>query len=259
MKSARVARTARFYHAGELLENQTLQLPKQASHHLVTVLRTRQNDTIELFNGDGYNYPATVTDTGQRTPGKQAQLQLHSRRPASADPELSLTLVQAVSRGDKMDTTLRQCVELGINHFQPLYSRQSAKALDDKRTSRKMEHWHNIMVSACEQSGRTRLPELAHPLSLSQWLDSQDSAPGCHYILAPAASHSLTSHLMQQSPVPEQISLLIGPESGFDPEEIELATRCGMHAVRFGPRVLRTETAGAACVAAIQSLTGDLR
>ena len=161
----RYARTARFYHAGELHSESELALSKSASHHLITVLRTRNNDVLELFNGDGYNYRATVVDTGQRTQGKCALLQLHERCAVLNESPLSITLVQAISRSDRMDITLRQAVELGVQHVQPVYSRHSVKPLDNKRTQKKLDHWRSIVVSACEQSGRAILPTLAPAVS----------------------------------------------------------------------------------------------
>ncbi len=265
MKPRRTARTPRFFHEGELQPNSELELSKKASHHLITVVRTKLDDSIELFNGDGFNYRAIVTDTGQRNAGKRAILQVEQRAKATTESPVFITLVQAISRGDRMDTSLRQSVELGVNRIQPLYSRQSAKALDDKRTAKKMEHWQNIIISACEQSGRACVPHLETPISLTQWLAEQSAENQEHLvdnvlnlILAPNAELTFAEHLNSRSPLSPHCSLLIGPESGFDEDEVDAAVSAGVRAVNFGARILRTETAGPASIAVVQSLWGDL-
>lgn len=263
----RNARTPRFYHEGELQAHSQLQLSKKASHHLVTVMRTKENDRIELFNGDGYNYSAVVTSGGQRSPGKQAELQIDECNKANSESSLSLTLVQAISRGDRMDTSIRQSVELGVNHVQPIYSRHSVKPLDEKRTAKKIMHWNNIIISACEQSGRATIPTIEMPISLAQWLESastdreQIKPPNTRVdcILSPYAQDTLAAHLSTQDQAPRSCALIIGPESGFDEDEINNAMASGVQSVLFGNRILRTETAGPACVAVLQSLLGDLK
>ena len=275
-QTERTARIARFHHVGDLRGNAELTLSRNASHHLVTVLRTRQGDVIELFNGNGFNYRATVLDTGQRTPGKCAQLFVQEATAALPESPVIITLIQSISRGDRMDSTLRQSVELGVNHVQPVHTRHSAKALDDKRAAKKLEHWHSILVSASEQSGRACLPTLAAPVTLEQALEAlsrSGQSSQQNYVLDPTAKHSLLAHLRtmnhreavqtdQGAPVsnhyPPSIGLIIGPESGLDADEIELAVRCGAQAVTIGPRILRTETAGPACIAIAQAILGDL-
>jgi len=256
----RRARTARFYHTQALHSESELTLSKSASHHLITVLRTRKDDVIQLFNGDGYNYRATVVDTGQRTQGKCALLQVHERSAVHNESALFITLVQALSRADKMDTTIRQAVELGVQHIQPVYSRHSAKPLDEKRARKKQEHWQSIVISACEQSGRAVLPTLAAPNTLQHWLESRQARnqTTLDYLLAPTASVSLLSHVSRHATANQAISLLIGPESGFDDDEISDAQQAGVEVVRFGPRILRTETAGPAAITLLQSSLGDL-
>lgn len=256
----RRARIARFYQADTLHSESALTLSKTASHHLITVLRTRKNDVIQLFNGDGHNYRATVVDTGQRTPGKCALLQVHERSAVLTESPLSITLMQAISRADRMDTTLRQAVELGVFNIQPVYSHHSAKPLDEKRALKKQEHWQSIVISACEQSGRAVLPSLATPITLLQWIESRPANMDRHtdYILAPTAPQSLLSHVTQHASDNLSIGLLIGPESGFDESEIQATQAAGVHAVRFGPRILRTETAGPAAITLLQTSLGDL-
>lgn len=232
-------------------------------------MRTKENDRIELFNGDGYNYTAIVTSSGQRTPGKRAQLNIEKRIKANTESPVSLILVQAISRGDRMDTCLRQSVELGVTHVQPIYSRHSAKPLDEQRIEKKLTHWHNIIISACEQSGRATIPKLETPDGLKHWLEkaaseraksnSESSTLRIDYILSPHAANTLAAHLSTQIELPKSCALVIGPESGFDQDEIDSATATGVQSVQFGNRILRTETAGPACIAVMQSMLGDLR
>lgn len=266
--SRRNARVARFYHSGELRSECELTLAKSASHHLITVLRIRRNDVIQLFNGDGYNYRATVLDTGQRAKGKCAVLEVHERVAGMNESPLCVTLVQAISRSDRMEVSLRQSVELGVRRIQPVYSRHSVKSLDEKRTLKKKEHWQSIIVSACEQSGRSILPSLATPITLQDWLESRLQANGgvnansgaqrIDYMLAPGAACSLSTHVSGLNFLPTAIGILIGPESGFDSDEIECAISSGVQAVSFGPRILRTETAGPAAITSLQTTFGDL-
>lgn len=262
-RQTRSARTPRFHHEGVLQANSRLTLSRAASHHLMTVLRTREGDVVELFNGDGCNYRATVIETGHRQPGRCAILQLDSAEPATTESPVFISLLQGISRGDRMDISIRQSVELGVKHIQPLYTRHSAKALDEKRTAKKIEHWQSILISACEQSGRTDLPELAAPTSLDEWARAQeadDMADTQTLVLDPLAETSLLSCLQNHcDAAPPHIALLIGPESGLDTDEIDTAVAAGAKRVCVGPRVLRTETAGPACIAIVQSQLGDLR
>lgn len=269
MKANRTARTPRFYHDGSIDAATELELSKKASHHLVTVVRTKKDERIELFNGDGNNYTAIVTDTGQRSPGKRARLEIIDCKKASTESPIYTTLAQAVSRGDRMDITIRQAVELGVNRIQPIYSRQSVKALDEKRTAKKMEHWQNIVISACEQSGRARVPTLEHPQPLATFLEQQSNSAATEevtssegqisLILAPNAESSFSDLFGERSASIQHCSIMIGPESGFDEDEIQMARRAGVLSVNFGRRILRTETAGPATIAVVQSLLGDLR
>jgi len=269
VKTNRIARTPRFFHDGELRPHSELQLSKKASHHLATVMRMKENDSIELFNGDGFNYAATVTSSGQRASGKRARLNIQQRLKADTESPVSLILVQAISRGDRMDICLRQSVELGVTHVHPIYSRHSAKPLDQQRTEKKITHWNNIILSACEQSGRAKIPVVETPVSLHQWLDraaserckyNQDaSRQRIDYILSPQAENTLATQLWSQTRPTTSCALVIGPESGFDEDEINDAVATGLHSIQFGNRILRTETAGPACIAVLQSKLGDLR
>lgn len=261
-RSTRRARIARFYHDGVLQPDTQLTLDKQASHHLVTVLRTQPGDQLVLFNGDGNNYPASLLETSGRNASKAAHLHIESCQPGLPDSALAITLVQCVSRPERMDICLRQAVELGVSAIQPLYSRQSIKVNDAKRAQKKQEHWQSIVISACEQSGRSTLPNLADALSYSEWLAQPMDTDNTHFILSPTATESLTQRansMAQGSAYAGNVSLIIGPESGLDTDEIQQAVDAGASAVNLGNRILRTETAGPAGITLLQCLLGDLR
>lgn len=256
----RQARTARFYQAGAITPGEQLTLDKQSSHHLNTVLRARVNDNVILFNGDGADYLATIVEAAQRGAAKYTVLQIEQRLPGVPDSPMHITLVQCVSRAERMDISLRQSVELGVNRIQPVYSRYSVKAGDEKRTDKKQQHWQSIVTSACEQSGRSTLPELMPAMSYERWLTSINQQYNL-YILAPSARHTLSTLIATaaDSKLPRAASLIIGPESGLDEDEIDLAEKAGAIPVQLGQRILRTETAGPAAIAILQALSGDLQ
>ena len=151
-----------------------------------------------------------------------------------------------------MDHTVQKAVELGVSIFQPLFTERGGVRLNDERLTRKIQHWRGIVIGACEQCGRNRLPELREPLTLATWL-AMPMAPGSRLLLDPLAEHSLRC----LDPPSEALTLLIGPEGGLSPEELAQARTAGFVGVRLGPRVLRTETAGMAALAAVQALWGD--
>lgn len=268
----RPARIPRFHVSVPLHCDSELQLDKQSSHHLVTVLRAKRNDSLSLFNGDGHDYSATLLDTGQRAPGKKALLQIHGSVMILNESPLDISLVQCISRADRMDITLRQTVELGVTHIQPVFSRHTGKTPDPQRQEKRNAHWQSIIISACEQCGRAIVPSLAPATDLASWISGKANRAAdtvtlaekasLSFILSPTASLSLHQHVRQLKAVPDSdpstICLLAGPESGFDAEEIRLALANNLLEAHLGPRVLRTETSGAAALAVLQTLLGDL-
>ncbi len=250
---ARKARKFRFHHAADITVGAELQLDKTASHHLLSVLRANPGDQLELFNGDGFNYAAVLNKSAAGA-SKIATITVASQSPNNAESPLTITLVQAVSRSERMDQTIRQAVELGVKEIVPIYSRHAQKPGDEKRATRKHSHWHKIMISAAEQSGRALVPKLHPALPLSDWIEDKEtglaSAPSL--VLHPAADKTFSTLVDVQ-----QLSIAIGPESGFDTDEVEAMIKAGATAVRMGPRTLRTETAGPAAIAILQAVHGD--
>lgn len=239
----------RIYLPLPLAEHTELALPEEAFRHLVQVLRMREGEAFVAFNGDGSEYEATLVNIAKRS----ASAALRERRTVDRESPLQLTLAQCVSKGERMEYTLQKAVELGVQRIQPLLSARSVVKLDGERWEKKLEHWRGIVVSACEQSGRTRLPELAPVQPLERWLPASTDT-GLRLVLEPTAERGLGS----LAPA-EAACLLVGPEGGLALEEIALAVRHGFTLVRTGPRVLRTETAGVAVMAALQALWGDWR
>ena len=256
----KVARTPRVWFNGSINyigSNITVELPKQTAHHLTTVLRAEDGLAIELFNGDGNNYGACLIRNGKRV-----SAQIQSMSVNSNESPLTTLLVQSISRGDRMDTSVQKCVELGITCIQPVYTRHSIPALKGDRALKKLEHWRAIAISAAEQSGRSIVPHVAEALPLSQWLQShwleQKNNGMDGWVLDPTAPKSLNAVYLQRSVKHSQHALLIGPETGLEDSEIKGAVDAGFTATQFGGRILRTETAGPAVLCTIQALAGDL-
>ena len=241
-------RINRLYTDCKLDPEQQIQLSGNRVHYLQRVLRLCKEDSIVLFNGDGFDYAATINSIDR----DNALIQVSARLPALAESPLEISLVQAVTRGERMDTSLQKATELGVSEIQPLMTERVEVKLSGKRLEKRMQHWHGVIVSACEQSGRARLPVLHSPVLLRDWL-TQDR-PAQSRVLHPMADESLLSNLLPDQP----LALLVGPEGGFSDTEILLMKATGIMPVHFGPRILRTETAGPAAVAAIQAMIGDM-
>ncbi|QHS09276.1 16S rRNA (uracil(1498)-N(3))-methyltransferase [Sinimarinibacterium sp. NLF-5-8] len=237
----------RIYIPEPLSGAQIIDLPASAAQHLVQVLRLRAGDAFVCFDGRGGEYPATLVEVSKRS----ARAELGARVQISRESPLDLRLAQCVSKGERMDFTLQKAVELGVTRITPILSARAVVKLDEDRWSKKLEHWQGVIISACQQSGRTRIPTLVAPVKLDAWLTQQDFGLGV--LLDPAAHTSLAT-----LPAPGgAVTLLIGPEGGLADDEIARAQTAGMIGVRMGPRILRTETAGLAALAALQARLGD--
>lgn len=238
----------RFFCSAKLGPGVQVDLPENAAHHATRVLRLKPGDGITLFNGDGHNYAAELLRIGKD--GVSAKITgwelLKNESP------LRVTLAQAISSGDRMDYTLQKAVELGVSLIQPIAAERSVVKLTGDKIERRRDHWQNVVISACEQCGRAEVPEVRPPLSLTDWLGLREDID-LKLMLAPGAENTL--HTL---PKPAgSICLLIGCEGGFSPQEQQAAESCGFIGIRLGARVLRTETAALAALAAMQALWGD--
>lgn len=231
-----------------LEEGMPLTLEDGAFRHLVQVLRLREGETFIAFNGQGGEFEAVLTGVDKR----RAEARLLARQDVSRESPLDLSLAQCVSKGERMDYTLQKAVELGVTRIVPLISSRSVVRLDGERWEKKLEHWRGVVISACEQSGRTYVPDVQAPVALPTWLDDE-SARGTRLTLDPEGHHCLRELPQPNGPV----TLLVGPEGGLSELELHHAQEAGFTGIRMGPRVLRTETAGVAALAALQALWGD--
>ena len=252
----------RLFFAGPLSADTTIRLDAEASHHALRVLRLERDDVIELFNGDGLRYPATLLDTDARA----ASVKVGSPFQACTESPLPLSLAQALPSGDKMDWVVEKAIELGVHTIAPLMSSRSILRLDASRAAKRLAHWRRIAIAACMQCGRDRVPEISAPVDLARWLidrrrvataDSDTSPPG--FLLSPRGSTRLCEIVRPASVTPLSVTwILVGPEAGLSEQEESLAIECGWQPLRLGPRILRTETAGLAALAALQARFGDL-
>lgn len=242
-------RTIRGYLDAALVVGATVALPEALSHHLTRVLRLQRGDALTLFNGDGHDYAARLVSLEKRG----AQAIVESAEAVLAESPLQLTLAQGLCRGEKMDLVLQKSTELGVSGIELLATERSEVRLSGEREERRMAHWRQVVASACEQSGRARVPAVAAPTGLPTWAAARASQTAVQIILDPTASLGL-----RDLPVASSIVLAVGPEGGFAESELALLQRCGFIGVRMGPRILRTETAGLAAIAALQALYGDL-
>lgn len=228
-----------------------LDLPEAVARHAVRVLRLPPGATITLFDGRGGEYPATLESISK----DRVAVRVGPWDPVERESALALTLVQAIQAADKMDYTIQKAVELGISAIQPVASRRSVVKLSGERQQKRESHWQSVAISACEQCGRNQVPQVAPVRPLDAWLaESGQTLPGLRLMLAPGAAHSL-----EQLGPASQVTLLIGAEGGLEPGEMAAAAQAGFIPVRLGPRILRTETAGLAALAAIQTLWGDFK
>jgi 16S rRNA (uracil1498-N3)-methyltransferase len=236
-------RLHRLYVDEELSPQSSFELPEAAAHHAVRVLRLADGDAVVLFDGRGGEYEARLA-----VPGRGRVLaRTGARQPVERESPLQVTLVQAVSSNERMDFTIQKSVELGVAAIQPVYAARSLVRLSGEREARKVAHWQRVAISACEQCGRNRVPQVRTPVVLERY-----RAPAAiRILLAPSGSHRLAE--LARGP----LVLAAGPEAGFDDEEERLLLREGFVPVRMGPRVLRTETAALAALAALNALGGD--
>ena len=228
-------------------------LPERVAHHATRVLRLRRGDVMTLFGSTGGEYAARIV-AAERT---RVSVEVLGWCAVERESPLSITLVQALQAGEKMDLTVQKAVELGVRRIVPVMSKRGVLQLDEQRALRRLEHWRSVVVAACEQCGRNRVPEVTLPERLANWLARASGDGVLRLMLVPAGARSLAS--LSAPPVDQSIELLIGAEGGLAVEEVQLAALSGFLSVRLGPRILRTETAGLAALAAIQVLWGDFK
>ncbi|PLQ01331.1 16S rRNA (uracil(1498)-N(3))-methyltransferase [Cupriavidus pauculus] len=242
----------RFFVDVALAADAVLDLPEAVVRH-VQVLRLAPGDAITLFNGQGGSHAATLAEIGKR----HATAQIGARDAAETETPCAVTLAQGLAGGDKMDWLIEKAVELGVAAIQPLQANRSVVRLSGDRALKRQAHWQALVQAACEQCGRNRLPTLAPVATFEAWL-ATTPATGARLLLSPRAAGSLPelAHAHRDAWGAEGVTLLIGPEGGLSPEEEDAARRAGFIGVSLGPRILRTETAGLACLATLNAILG---
>lgn len=242
----------RVYVEPPLAGGATIELPEGAFRHLVQVLRMQAGEALVLFDGRGGEYQAQLTSVAKRA----ASVTIGAHRDVERESALDLTLVQGISKGDRMDFTIQKAVELGVRRIAPITTERCNVHLDADRQGKRLEHWRGVIVSACEQSGRTRIPVLEPVRRFDAYLAA--SAGTVRFVLDPQAQTSLAAAAAEVGQ-DQAIAVVVGPEGGLSAAELALAVRNGVIGVRMGPRVLRTETAGIAALTMLQAARGDLR
>ena len=239
----------RFYVSTPLTPHTSCTLPENVARH-VQVLRAQPGDALELFDGSGQVFEATVAVMGK----KQVSVQVGAARAHTVESPLAVTLLQSVSASERMDFTVQKCVELGVARIVPLMSERSSQRLSGERADKRVARWQDIAIAACEQCGRTVLP---HITPVADWHSALAALPqeGSRLLMSTREAQALPTLA-----APQSVFLLVGSEGGFSTAEEEVAVaEYGFVPVSLGPRVLRTETAAAAALAAMQILWGDFR
>lgn len=221
-------------------------LPEAQSHYIGRVLRLAPGAAVQLFDGSGREFLGELVEVGK----KQVRVELSESLEGQVVSPLAVHLGQGLSRGERMDWAIQKATELGVEQITPIVSARCEVRLKDERTDKRMQHWRQVAISACEQCGRSVLPLIHPPLILADWL--QQTQAELKLVLHPVAE-PLASHA-----APQSLAFLIGPEGGLSDAEVAQAQDAGFHSARLGPRVLRTETAAVVALTVAQQLWGDL-
>lgn len=240
-------RIPRIYTSQILYENAELELEERAAHYLLKVLRMDTGRELVLFNGQGGEFPSLIVDKSKSRAAVKTGIRQDIDRQSPLDTELGI----GISRGERMDWVLQKATELGVTAITPVFSERTEVKLTSERLDKRLQHWQNILISACEQCQRNILPVLHAPRQVGEFLASNTAEQ--RFVL-----HHRADAQLRGIPQPSSVSLLIGPEGGLSEDEIALASQYNFSALKLGERVLRTETAPIAALAVIQHLWGDL-
>lgn len=240
-------RIPRIYTNTALQAGAQAQLDDNAAQHVGRVLRMQPGQALSLFNGDGQDYPALIVSSSK----KNVTVQLEQAVANNSESTLQIVLGQTLSKGDRMDYAVQKATEMGVTHIVPLSTERCDVRLKGDREDKRLSHWRSVAISAAEQCGRARVPEILPVMNVNEWLEySQD----CDLRLV---LHHRTEQSLESLTKPSSIALMIGPEGGLSASEITQAEQSGFLPVALGPRVLRTETAPVAAITLCQWLWGD--
>jgi len=244
-------RVSRLYLPANYQPDTPLALSKEQAHYLLTVLRLKTGTELELFNGNGFTARGQLRVLGR----KEAEIELNAITQQSTDSPIKTCLLQGISRGDRMDHSIQKSVELGVTAIQPLFTERCEVKLKGDKLEKRRQQWQAIAINACEQSGRTSVPDILPIQTLDEWFEHLTS-PAYGLVLNPYAQQRLST--LPQPTQETLIHLLVGPEGGLSDKEVHLASQHGFNPIQLGPRILRTETAGPAVLAILQHQWGDL-
>ena len=239
----------RFFSPVDLQIGANVKLSDDAAAHATRALRLNVGDGITLFNGDGFDYACELTSVKK----SEVIAKVNSNQACNSESPLNITLLQGISSGDRMDYSIQKAVELGVKTIQPIATERSVVKLSAERAEKRLEHWQNIVISACEQCGRAVIPQVLAPKSLANWLSTDVQSDATRILLNPVGAKRIAKISKPEG----EIQLLIGAEGGLSQSEINLAISQGFQSVILGPRILRTETAGPTSIATLQALWGD--
>jgi len=239
----------RFYCPPPLPSGGNLELPPETAHHAIRVLRLHEGDAVQLFDGLGNERHGVIAGIGGRHAVVGDLITVNAER----ESPLKILLAQALASSEKMDWVVQKATELGVAAIQPLDTERSVARLTAERIAKRLEHWRQVAISACEQCGRNLLPEIHAPLDIMAWLQQVRNTADAKFVLLPQGATSLNAQHKPQG----RAMLLVGAEGGFTDAESAAAQHCGFVPIRMGARILRTETAAVAGLAALQTLWGD--
>ena len=239
----------RFYHSNPLDLNQIIILDEFASHHALRVMRVKVDDFLILFNGDGFEYRGRVSDIDKKT----IHIEILSKEKNNNESPININLFQSISSNEKMDMVIQKATELGLSSIQPIFTSRSTIKLSMDRTKKRLIHWKQVSISACEQSGRSKIPTIRSPIGFDQ-ISEGIKTNSLNLLLHP-------DNLEESSNLPNEysgdINVFIGPEGGFSQDEVLLLKKQNCINIQLGPRILRTETAPLAIIAILQYKYGD--
>ena len=239
----------RFYHSNPLDLNQIIILDEFSSHHALRVMRVKVDDFLVLFNGDGFEYRGRVSDINKKT----INVEILSKEKNNNESPIIINLFQSISSNEKMDMVIQKATELGVSSIQPIFTSRSTVKLSLDRTKKRLIHWRQVAISACEQSGRSKIPTIKSPIEFDQ-ISEGIKTNSLNLLLHP-------DNLEESSNLPNEysgdINIFIGPEGGFSQDEALLLKKQNCINIQLGPRVLRTETAPLAIIAILQYKYGD--
>ena len=239
----------RFYHSNPLDLNQIIILDEFASHHALRVMRVKVDDFLILFNGDGFEYRSRVSDIYKKT----INVEILSKEKNNNESPININLFQSISSNEKMDMVIQKATELGVSSIQPIFTSRSTIKLSLDRTKKRLIHWRQVSISACEQSGRSKIPTIKSPIGFDQ-VSEGITTNSLNLLLHP-------DNLEESSNLPNEysgdINIFIGPEGGFSQDEVLLLKKQNCINIQLGSRILRTETAPLAIIAILQYKYGD--